>query len=228
MRTRRQSSSVHLIAALTIFLLFVPIIAAAQCPANRVTVSGTSSGQLVFLVTDEASEPLMSVSYSNNSAWCDLKAGRLSASAWVYEANEHRSEVIAADVFEIHGSAMATFTIRLHLSFTYTAGFLRGFPGGDGRVEALGRYAETTFDPVTRHLDSPLDIEVTATEGVPFIVLYQASASGYGFIPTADMNARLEFVDLPDGVTITSCYGFESSTLPVKETSWGSVKALYR
>ena len=228
MRIRNHPSSIHLVVALITCLLVVPILAAAQCPVNRVTVSGTSSGELVFFVTDERSEAVLNVSFSNNSASCDLKAGTLSAVAWVYEATNHKSEVYAADVFEIHGAPTATFTIRLRLSFLYTADFLRGFPGGHGRVEALGRYAESTFDPVTRRLDTPLDIEVTAMEGVPFTVRYEASASGYGFIPTADMNARLKFIGLPEGVSITSCYGFGDSAVPIEETTWGSVKALYR
>lgn len=227
MQTCSRPGTIHFVVALITCLIVVPKIAAAQCPTNRVTVSGTTSGQLVFFVTDEGSEAVLSVSFSNNSASCDLRAGRLSASSWVYEADSHESAVYAADVFEIHGAPMATFKIRLRLSFLYTADFLRGFPGGHGRVEALGQYAESTFDPMTRRLDSPLDIEVTATEGVPFTVLYEASASGYGFIPTADMSARLEVVDLPEGVSLTSCYGYEDSSLPVEKATWGSVKALY-
>ena len=77
------------------------------------------------------------------------------------------------------------------------------------------------------HLAPRATFSVTA--GSPVIVefgLLAARASG-GTL-SAEGAAAWRFVDVPEGVSVTSCRGFVSGPTPVAATSWGRLKSSYR
>ena len=77
------------------------------------------------------------------------------------------------------------------------------------------------------HLARRATFSVTA--GSPVIVefgLLAARASG-GTL-SAEGAAAWRFVDVPEGVSVTSCRGFVSGPTPVAATSWGRLKSSYR
>jgi hypothetical protein len=216
------------IAPLILCLLVIPTAAGAQCPVTTLSCTGTNpSGEVVFTVYEQLSDPNGSVAHGHSSASYDLVAGRLIAVAEVEEANTHTSRAVASDRFYLHNVAQATFTVRLNLSFTSVADNSRmAFVAAYARLEAEGLLAEAST--VGPGLDRSIEIEITAYEGVPFVITYEAEASGWGYYPWARTAARLEFPDLPEGVEITSCNGFAQTPVPVEKSTWGSVKALYR
>jgi len=227
-RTPRSCKTSLPIAALIICLLVIPTAVSAECPVTTLTCTGTNpGGVVVFAVSEELSDPSGIVVHGRSSASYDLVAGRLTAVAEVEEANTHISRVIANDRFYLHNIAEATFTIRLNLSFTWVADNYRmAFVAAYARLEAQGQSAEAST--VGPGLDRFIEIEITASEGVPFAITYEAEASGWGYYPMARTGARLEFLDLPEGAEITSCNGFAETAVSVENSTWGSVKALYR
>jgi hypothetical protein len=225
----RARRSILTTAPLIACLSITPIAAAEECPATSVSCSGTdANGDPVFYVSDEFTGPSGSVSYGQSSASFDLVDGRLSAIAKIHEANAEVSRVVASDRFYLHNVAEATFTIRLDLSWEYVADqYRQAWAGAAARLSAEGQSAETetTLLPV---LDDYIEIEITAYEGVPFVVTYEAEANGRGYYPWSLLAATLEFIGLPEGATITSCNGYGETSVSVEESTWGAVKSLYR
>lgn len=210
-------------------LAITSIASAVECPVTTVSCSGTdANGYPVFSVSDEFTGPSGSVAYGQSSASFNLTQGRLSAIAKIYEADNQVSRVIASDRFYLHNAAEATFTIRLNLSWEYVADqYRQAWAGAAARISAQGQSDETatTATPV---LDDYVEIEITAYEGVPFVVTYEAEANGRGYYPWSLVGATLEFIGLPDGAEITSCNGFSDTSVPVEETTWSAVKSRYR
>jgi len=59
-----------------------------------------------------------------------------------------------------------------------------------------------------------------------FVLQYGLEVSAVG-LDGHSASAFLTFSGLPEGYTVTSCYGF-SSPLAIRNLSWGSVKSLFR
>lgn len=227
-RTPRSRVTSLPIAPLIVCLLVIPNSVSAECPVTTLSCNGTDpGGVVVFSVYEELSDPSGSVVHGRSSASYDLVAGRLTAVAEVEEANTHVSRVVASDRFYLHNVAEATFTIRLNLSFTWVADNYRmAFVAAYARLEAEGQLAEAST--VGPGLDRFIEVEITASEGIPFVITCEAEASGWGYYPMARTGARLEFLGLPEGAEITSCNGFADTAVSAKTSTWGSVKALYR
>jgi hypothetical protein len=227
-RTPRTGRTILQIAPLVVCLLFIPIAAAAVCPVTTLSCTGTNpGGEVVFTVFQELRDAHGHVEFGGSSASYDLVAGELDAVAEVKEANTHVSRVVASDRFYLHKVAEATFVVRLNVSFYWIADNYRmAFAAAYARLEAEGRRDETSS--VGPGLDRFVEIEVTASEGVPFVITYELEASGWGYYPVSTTSAWLEFLGLPPGAEITSCNGFAESAVPVEESTWGKVKALYR
>ena len=223
----RKRNANLLIAPLIACLLVIPNTVAAECPVTTLACTGTDpGGVVVFSVSGELTDPSGSVSFGTSSASYDLVAGRLEAVAHVQEADTHISRVVASDLFYLHNVAEATFTIRLNLSFSWVADNYRmAFAAAYARLGAEGQSDESSS--VGPGLDRFVEVEITAMQGVPFAVTYEAEASGWGYYPWSRVGAWLEFFDLPLGAEITSCNGF-ARTVPVEGATWGKVKALYR
>jgi hypothetical protein len=202
----------------------------AECPVNTVYVRGEDccDGEVVFNLSASSAAPANEISYGKSWADYDLSRGRLRASAWVKEANEHRSGVTATDVFTLTGVPAAMIKIHAALSYaavTDPAGRMAWVSGyarlqvGDLSVETSGTY------PL---VERSIELEVIVLEGEPFAVTCQIEAAGWGYYPTIDMGCTVSFPDLPAGAEITSCNGFGETEVPVEETTWGAVKTLYR
>ena len=73
-------------------------------------------------------------------------------------------------------------------------------------------------------------ITITANPGSSFDLYMDGRVSG-GYLQTgvAAMNAWLNFPDIPPGYLLTSCQGFTADIpVPVRATSWGRLKTVYR
>lgn len=226
--TPRARYTILSIVPLIACLLIIPVVAHAVCPVTTLTCYGSDVyGDPAFNVSDESTGPSGSVAYGQSSASFDLVEGRLSAIAKIYEAHRQVSRVVASDRFYLHDVPQATFTIRLTVSWEYIAdNYRQAWAGAASRVSAEGQSDEAaTVGPA---VDLDVEIEITAYEGVPFVVTYEAEANGWGYYPWSTVIARLHFVGLPEGATITSCNGYGETEVSVEESTWGRLKALYR
>jgi hypothetical protein len=219
-----------LILSLAAIVLAAPVLAASQCPENVVKCYGTTccDGIVEFYVSETSRDPVCGVSSNGSSASYDLVNGTLSAVVNVDDVYRHRSEVVAADQFELHNAASAVLKIRLHLSFYWMADPSGRMAWADGAAQltvgAQSAYAESLGPGI----DPYIELDVEAYEGAPFTIVYETTAVASGYYPSGAMTCRLEFVDLPPGAEVTSCNGYGSSGVAVEETTWSSIKALYR
>lgn len=108
-----------------------------------------------------------------------------------------------------------------HLTF----GARLGDSAGD-----VERSVETTFHPDTLRLVETMSRLLSIEVGVPYELHYELwVARPPGASHWGGGSARLRFSGLPAQATLTSCQGYavEAST-PVRTTSWGRVKQIYR
>lgn len=206
-----------------------PASVAAQCPESTVLCRGEDShGVEQFNETQTSTAAVNAVSHAASSASCDLVAGTVNVAAYVDDVWEHYSAATAVDEFEIHNAVAAVFTVRLALSLDMTTdpSMRMAWVAAWARLTAGDQTAETvTNNP---GMAAYIEVTVVAAEGVPFTVTYETSADGMGYYPTCSLGGRLEFVGLPEGAWVTSCNGYNSSSVATEETSWGAVKARYR
>jgi hypothetical protein len=214
---------------LVVFVLAVPVAAAALCPLNTVYCIGKSSdGVEQFNQTETSTDPTHSVGVNASSASYDLVNGSLSAVVNVDDVYLHHSGATAVDVFELHNAAGALIKVRLTLSL-----FLITDPSG--RMAWADGYAKLTIggqsvdaSSLGPNIDPFIELDVAVVEGEAFTITYETSARASGYYPSASMSCQLEFVGIPAGAWITSCNGFNSGTVPVEPRTWGRIKALYR
>jgi hypothetical protein len=125
-------------------------------------------------------------------------------------------------------TATARFTGRVSSS---------GAPGDgsgaaiNGRLrDALGNEAIASIsvgETGDRTLDQSVALPVTGTAGTPFRLRFSAEAyvlAGFG-----SLQGQLSFTGLPAGASLISCRGYSSAApVPVRTTTWGAIKTLYR
>lgn len=224
-----SSQVTALSAVFALLALVIPNPAASECPASTVSVTGRSaSGDVVYSQSITSQVPENIVTFNSSSAAYDLAEGRLRAVVNVDSVHKHTSEVVAIDRFELHNVPAAIITVRLNLSLLWMAdpSARMAWAGASARLTAgvQSVHAET----MTPNLVPYIELQIAAVEGVPFEVVYETSAEAWGYYPSATMTCHLEFAGVPGGAEITSCNGYGLSKVPVKETTWGGIKALYR
>jgi hypothetical protein len=224
----RRSQYLPLIVTLCMFVLAIPFVASAQCPASTVSCEGTTYGEVVFYESDTSADPQNNISYGRSTASYDLVKGRLFAEAYVYEANEHWSRAIAVDRFELHNAPAALLKIRLYISMFWLADPSSRMAWAGGLAKLTVGCCSAQVGSYYQAIEPYVELEIAAMEGEPFELTYETYAWGEGYYPIATMSCRLEFIDLPTGAEITSCNGYGSSIVPVEQTTWGQLKALYR
>ena len=80
-------------------------------------------------------------------------------------------------------------------------------------------------DLVTQ-LQFPFSITVGQPTAVQYQIYYFATASGIGHGGIGQ--ATFSFSGLPAGATLVSCNGYSAQPTPVRATSWGKLKTIYR
>lgn len=150
------------------------------------------------------------------------------------------AELFLDDEYTVHGP-VAGAPINLHLRVRFhgrAASY--GEPEGAGRCTiGVSALAPVAGDPTPvkifqASLNSPtgiaftdsVDFVVARTVGVPVgIEMHLLAEHGYD----EQVYADFAFVDLPPGMSVTSCKGYsQDQPVPAIARSWGSVKATYR
>jgi hypothetical protein len=204
-------------------------IAHADCPESSVSVSGRAgSGTVIFdeSVTSDDAEAM--VSRGKSLASYDLASGTMTATMWVDETFLHTSRATTVDRFTLYGAAAAIVTIKLHVHMNATTDPARRVAGTDVTIRIAARDQEDSVTSQNISLGGTILIQTYMLAGDPLEITCEAIAEGWGYEPSATVTCQLEFADIPDGAVITSCNGFTTNALPVRESTWGGVKALYR
>jgi len=200
----------------------------AQCPQSTVSFVGkNASGAVIFEVTKTSDAPSAQVSYGRSSSASYDRIDRTVqavADVYVNEAYRHISHAVVVEHFQLHGAVEAWVTIRLTLTASGITdpSYRMAWVAGSASLTARGQIAsaETTNTSIAPFIE----ISTYVLEGEPLEVTYETMADGWGYEPAMRVSGHLEFIGLSDGAAILPC----DSALPVKVTTWGAVKALYR
>ena len=214
--------------ALWILLTLPGQAVSAQCPSTRYNLynwSNTFSPLPTGLVS--VSNPYYPPGGQFNVAW-NAPLGALSVSGYSPGYDSGAFGVVATtDDFEILGAlpgVVVRVTARLEAGGTSDSGpfYYADFSGA--LSDAAGRYATPVTDANgTRGWQFPVDF----VAGNPQRLTYQLSGDATN--TSMGANASLRFPDLPVGISIVSCRGFQTgSVTPTRGDTWGRLKSLYR
>jgi len=201
-------------------LLLCPLVARAQCPPDTVQCLGaptvTSEPGYSCIGPWTADQPCFGACY-------DLPHGEIAILGggvifpWTYS-------VATEDEYWIAGPASSSpisCNARLHSKITTQSGIDGHMTFGEiGGIEHFGGIGGGGS------LEEYLYVPLHRLPGESFRIHAGISISSPG-IPSADIRARLEFVDVPAGWTIASCQGYSLPT-PTASSTWGQMKARYR
>jgi hypothetical protein len=166
--------------------------------------------------------------------------GRYNVGAGQIGAESHGSAAIYTDHeddFTLIGIPAGTpFTFTARARFTGRA-VSSGAPGdGDGAIitgrlrDAFGNEAATgtSVGETNEHfVDDTVALTVSGVAGTPFRLRFTAET--YAIRAEATLQGELSFAGLPAGASLTSCRGYNSAApVPVRTTTWGAIKTLYR
>jgi hypothetical protein len=147
--------------------------------------------------------------------------------------------VEAADGYDIAGVPPGTlvactvqFTVDSDVSTSCPVGTCGGVVGMRLRhgVQVAAQEHLVYLASGSQNLHDALQLPVTITAGHPeaiAFVLYGYRLAGEG-TDGSDASGVISFAGLPAGANIISCHGYNPSPTPVKQGSWGRLKAYYR
>jgi hypothetical protein len=221
------------LALAALVLLLVPAAARAQaCPASYASVYGNG-----FFYEESPTTP----SWSGYGFAYNLAAGTVQAGVTGSGELGSGGQLSTRDRYAIVGPASATpipFLVRMR--FTGTAeGDLVSLPVGGPvcltsqvslRIASGSLLDESTIasDPCgPRPFDVTLAFALAKLPGEEFTLSTNVTLNA-GHTLEATASGTLIFVDLPVGYSVQSCQGYAVAPVPVKATSWGAVKQLYR
>lgn len=169
----------------------------------------------------------------------DLRAGRLSLTQDV--GGVSRTFVEARDAYDVLGVPLGT-PVTLTAALDVIGGATNGGCAPDcggwfrasirhGSEVAADSVAEpkSGYTPATNPLNETLQLPVTIVAGSPETIEFElwdvvtpgSWGGGFG-------TGHIHFLNVPPGVTVTSCQGYGSVVTPVRRTSWGALKTIYR
>jgi hypothetical protein len=205
-----------------------PRSAGADCPTNTMTamtssqVSSNYSGSLAGSFTCNEGGNIHQtatsfVTYNLVTGWVEVDAtGTLICRAF--------SNFTTHDIFTLTGPAPGIpISFRAELrAFASVSGF--------GSASVMLREGASNSSPGSVLGSSTVGITITASPGSTFDLYIAGSAFGGGGAGGgAGVDAGLGFPDLPPGYLLQSCQGFVAGgAVPVRTTSWGKLKTLYR
>ena len=214
--------------ALLLLLTTVPPIASATCPSTRYDLYGVTTTSSETSGSASAWNPYYPYDGDGTVSW-NAAAGTLSVSDC--SAGHHGwagGQIWMTDDFEILGSPTGVpvrITAALDVSGSSFYDFSYGTTSSGALSDATGRSVsgQNGADGLTIRLQLPLDM----VTGVPQQLTYMAYGSASGFCTRT--GARLLFPDLPPGMSIVSCRGFQTGAVTAtRSTSWGRLKQIYR
>ena len=219
------------LAALVLVLLMGPALpraAAADCPTNSISALGTHqissnpSGSVSQNYTCTADGFPVRIS---GSASYNLPMGHVTFSGSGGIGCSGSGQVATRDVFTLSGPASGSpLSLRAELGVN-ASGY--GYAGGS---VTLREGASNTSPSSPFPGSSTIGITIQVSPGSSFDLYIEGGAGG-GFSGqgTAAVDAWLGFPDLPPGYLLTSCQGFTAGIpVPVRATSWGQLKNIYR
>lgn len=219
------------LAALVFVLLMSPALprgAAADCPMNSMSALG---------VTQLSSNPSASMTQSYTctaDGFPDHASGSVSynlASGFVTLTVNGGlvcgggAGVTTHDVFTLTGPASGS-PLSFRAELTVSSGGHGGPSGASVRLD--GPSNSSPYAPFPG--SSTVSVPIQVSPGSPFDLYVEGYAfGGGGGSGGASVGAWLSFPDLPPGYLLTSCQGFTAGIpVPVRATSWGRLKTVYR
>lgn len=202
-------------------LLFCPFIAHAQCPPDTVQCLGaptvTSEPGYSCIGPWTADQPCFGACYDLPKGEIAILGGGV-MNPWVYS-------VAVEDEYWLVGPPSASpIQFAARLDFKGSCDSANHGPCGmeTGNFATWSEFTAVNPGPGVNYTFLPVE----RLPGESFRVRTWMAVSSPG-IPSADLRARLEFVDVPAGWTVASCQGYSVPT-PTAWSTWGEVKARYR
>jgi hypothetical protein len=206
---------------------------AQACPTNDMQFRGLGA----FTSTAPAKDTTLSL-YPDYRVAYDLVAGTL---ALRHCCALGQTYVRALDTYDVNGVAPGTpvaLTVELAVDSRVWDG---GSCGGSGCSGTFGVdlqhgavldervHSPNLFGGAQALYHDVLSIPVTIVAGQPEQILYKL----WGFRPAggshgAEGTAAIRFLALQPGISVVSCQGFGGQVVPVRTSSWGSLKVRYR
>jgi hypothetical protein len=188
----------------------------AECPSSDI------NGSLTALPAD-------SIAVGGNAGAYDLRSGDLYAHAG--GGLGHRSsELWASDVYRVEGLPPGTpvdVTAELQVwamaqnTSSHAAAWVWDITSGAAHQGGSGASLFALPPQTTR-----LTIHTLSGQAFPVTWHFLAMESVDGCLAT--MWGQFRFVTLPAGGYVQSCQGYLDLTVPVRDRSWGELKAAYR
>lgn len=221
----RWPVSALLTAPLACLTLFFAARAGAQCPAD--TMFCSPSGTVVSM------SPADSV--CGGAVSYNLVTGRFAAEGGGGDLGG-LGRVIAWDEYRVVGPPNGTplaFEGRLKVLGNASA-FCAPFAGAgftatlqEGTSNSISVAASEYQCSGHVHADTTLHLSIVRASGETFSLMFNLSASGNN--GGAFITGELSFAGLPPGALVVSCQGFhQDAPVPVRSTSWGTLKQRYR
>lgn len=214
---------------------------AGACAAGAAFAACPNSSVTVFDSTQTSSDP--SAQFSDNhfcppyggtalaSARYDLKAETFMLAASGASECGGGAALATHDTFTLVGPATATpltFDIQLVIGAAFSGGGLATSEANVALREGASN-AQSVYLSPGNPTDVTLSVPVTSAVGGTFDLFVDADTYALGLGSGASVNAHIEVAGLPAGYAIVSCQGYVSDpTVPVRATSWGRLKAIYR
>ena len=204
--------------------------AAAECPTNILAALGILTYTSSPRANISRGAPCQFGGSTSASAAYDLVAGTFSASGQGASDCGASGASTTDDVFRLIGPASPDsipFTARLQASaFAFSpAGFSSGanveFREGTSNSQTFGYYPGGPSS-------ATLSLNISRAVGDSFN-LHIVVAAYAGSRASASASGTLSFIGLPPGYAVVSCQGYVSDlSVPVRATSWGRLKTIYR
>lgn len=217
-------------------LLLLPSWAGADCPASQFWCNAED----VELISENDWERVCSPSEPHCFAEQDgqhavLRTGKIGNGACGTDVNFFDEFVIRdlPDGTLVNGTAVLSLTgwsyrsadpdSAEHGFATIYAALTSGGRGESFMFEAPKGSGRVAIPPPTQ-----LAIPISVVAGEAFVLWFQNGVSTHG-TGEAVVSGTLRFENLPTGASVHGCKGFRQSTaVPARSLSWGSLKSVYR
>lgn len=221
--------------------IFATLWLAGACVAGAAFAACPNSSLTVFDSTRTSSDP--SAQFSDNhfcppyggtalaSAAYDLKAETFMLTASGASECGGGAALATHDTFTLVGPATATpltFDLQLVIAATFSGGGLATSEANVSLREGASN-AQSVYLSPGNPTDVTLSVAVSQAVGEALDLYVDGDIYALGLGSGAGVNAHIEVAGLPAGYAIVSCQGYASDpTVPVRATSWGRLKAIYR
>ena len=191
--------------------------ASATCPTTRYSLYGAESTSSVPIGSAGAFSPQYPYDGDTQASW-NATIGTVRVSG--YSGGHHgwtSGSVSSSDDFELLGPPSGQ-VVRVTATLALGGNF-----GGGTLQDAFGRSVTGAPGLGISHFNLAVDFTV----GTPQRLTYAVSGSGGGGY--VEVGATLLFLDLPAGMSIVSCRGYQAGQITAtRPTSWGRLKQIYR